>query len=1012
MSKQITLEEIAKKAFEDEQKIVRDLLALSNVYQEKSNRIFDRAEKYVQNIRENSDALSVESFLNQYSLDTYEGVAIMCLAEALLRIPDQQTADELIRDKLEKGNWKKFFSKQGGILMNSSTYGLMISGKILQLSKESEQIESALNRIAGRIGEPVIREALKKGMQILGQKFVLGTNTENALDRAKKIGKKGYLFSFDMLGEGARTNHQAEKYFNNYLNGVKQISEFYKKDSAKKELFQRQNISVKLSALHPRYELAKKDRVMNELLPKLKEIALEVKENEIWMAIDAEETWRLEISLMIFEELLKDKDFSGFNGLGFVVQAYGKRALFAIKYLKQLAKKYNKKIPVRLVKGAYWDSEIKAAQINGLENYPVFTRKSHTDLSYLVCAREMLENLDCFYPQFATHNALTVASILEFADDIDNSQFEFQRLYGMGDSFYDNLVEQFPVRIYAPVGSYEELLPYLIRRILENGSNNSFVSLVVDRDEPIGQLLTSPVDKILRAAYTSKKIPLPSEIYLPERINSKGYDLGNLHHKNLIENYLEKDAAKNISAKSIINGYEIDAKPVDIENAIEVAADYFSKWNDFGFETRAKLLENLADNFEENFETLLNILVYEAHKKPKDATGEIREAIDFLRYYAQQARLVEDEFCKGYTGEKSILKHKGKGIFACISPWNFPLAIFIGQIAAALVTGNTVIAKPAEQTSKIAYYVVKLAYQSGIPETALQLVIGKGSEVGKILTESNKIAGVVFTGSTETAWNINRNLASRNSAIATLIAETGGQNCMIIDSSALLEKAVDDVVESAFGSAGQRCSACRVVYVQNEVADDFIEILKGATAELEVASANYLATDIPPVIDEKARKNLQAHIDEMKLSAKLIYASKAPDMLKENYVAPHIFEIDSIDILRKENFGPILHVVRFKRDDIEKIIDEINATNFALTFGIQSRVYEFIYNVCSKINAGNIYINRSIIGAVVGTHPFGGSLLSGTGPKAGGPHYLKRFLNEITVTDNISAIGGNLELIT
>lgn len=1012
MSKQITLEDIAKKAFEDEQKLVRELLAQSNIYQEKSDKIFERAERYVQNIRENADALSVETFLNQYSLDTYEGVAIMCLAEALLRIPDQQTADELIRDKLEKGNWKKFFSKDGGILMNSSTYGLMISGKILQLSKESHQLESALSRIASRIGEPAIREALKKGMQILGQKFVLGTNTENALDRAKKIGKKGYLFSFDMLGEGARTKDQAEKYFNNYLNGVKQISEFYKKDSAKKELYKRQNISVKLSALHPRYELAKKDRVMDELLPKLKEIALSVKDNDIWMAIDAEETWRLEISLMIFEELLKDKDFSSFNGLGFVVQAYGKRALFVIKYLKQLAQKYNKKIPVRLVKGAYWDSEIKAAQINGVENYPVFTRKSHTDLSYLVCAREMLENLDCFYPQFATHNALTVASILEFADYIDNSQFEFQRLYGMGDTFYDNLVEQIPVRIYAPVGSYEELLPYLIRRILENGSNNSFVSLVVDKDEPIGQLLTSPVDKILRAAYTSKKIPLPSEIYLPERINSKGFEVGNLHHKNILEGYLEKDIKKNITAKSIINGHEIDAKPKDIENAIDVASDYFNKWNDFGFETRAKLLENLADNFEENFESLLNILVYEANKKPKDAIGEIREAVDFLRYYAQQARLIEDEDCKGYTGEKSILKHKGKGVFACISPWNFPLAIFIGQIAAALVSGNSVIAKPAEQTSKIAYFAVKLAYQSGVPETALQLVIGKGSVVGKIVTENKKIAGVVFTGSTETAWNINRSLASRNSSIATLIAETGGQNCMIVDSSALLEKAVDDVVESAFGSAGQRCSACRVVYIQDEVADDFIEILKGAVAELEIASANYLSTDIPPVIDAKAKDNLQAHIDEMMVSAKLIYASKAPDMLKESYVAPHVFEIDSLDILHKENFGPILHVIRFKRENIDKIIDEINATNYALTFGIQSRVYEFIYNVYSKINAGNIYINRSIIGAVVGTHPFGGSLLSGTGPKAGGPNYLKRFLNEVTVTDNISAIGGNLELIT
>ncbi len=1011
MASELNLETIAKRAFEDEQKVVKELLDKSSVFQERKDAIFNRARSYVEQIRDDNDSLSVESFLKQYSLNTYEGVAIMCLAEALLRIPDSESADELIRDKLEKGDWKKHFSKDAGLLLNSSTYGLMLSGKILSLSKNNDELKSALSRIAGRIGEPVIRESLKKSMQILGQKFVIGTDIHKALDKAKKVSKKGYIFSFDMLGEGARTAKQAEKFYNSYINGINEISEFYKKDTAK--LFQRQNISVKLSALHPRYELAHKDRVMDELLPRLKEIAAAAMKGNIWMAIDAEETYRLELSLMVFEELLKDKQFEGYNGLGFVVQAYGKRALYVINHLKALAKKYNKVIPVRLVKGAYWDSEIKSAQMSGIENYPVFTRKSHTDLSYLVCAKEMLDNLDCFYPQFATHNALTVASILEISDRVkDKTKFEFQRLFGMGDAFYDHMVNEVPVRIYAPVGTYEELLPYLIRRILENGSNNSFVSLVVDEDEPIGELLVSPVDKIIKKAYTSKKLPLPSEIYLPERENSFGYELGNLYHKNLVESYLTKDFSRDIKARSIIDGREIDATEESCDKAIDVAYNYFPKWNSEHINDRAELLENYADILWDDRAEILNILVYEGKKKPKDAIAELREAIDFLRYYAVEARKVNTgERLPGYTGERSVMNHKGKGVFLCISPWNFPLAIFLGQVSAALVTGNCVIAKPSEQTVKIAYKAIQLAHQAGIPKQALQLMIGKGSVYGRRLTENNKVAGVAFTGSTETAWAINKSLAGRRSQIATLIAETGGQNVMLVDSTALLEKAVDDVVESAFGSTGQRCSACRVVYIQEEVADEFIEVLKGAVEELKVGLPQLTASDVPPVIDERSQTGLNEHINEMKKKAKFISAAKIPNE-KETYVAPTAFEISSIKVLEKENFGPILHVIRFKRENIDDVIKEINDTGFALTFGIQSRIYDFINYVCTNVNAGNIYINRSIIGAVVGTHPFGGNNLSGTGPKAGGPNYLQRFLNEVVVTDNVAAIGGNLELIT
>jgi RHH-type proline utilization regulon transcriptional repressor/proline dehydrogenase/delta 1-pyrroline-5-carboxylate dehydrogenase len=999
-SKEITLNEISEKAYLNEADAVQNLLKKSVFFQEKSKEIFNRAEKFVSQIREHNDDLSIENFLKEYSLDTYEGVAIMCLAEALLRIPDSKTADDLIRDKLESGKWQEHLSDNGVSLMNASTFGLMISGKVLNLENQQNPVAHAFGKIVSRIGEPIIREALKKGVEILGGKFVIGTDVKSALKKSDKIGEKGYLFSFDILGEGARTQAQADQYFQAYLSGIKEIGEHYKNLKAE-YIYHRPNVSVKLSAIHPRYEMIKHKRVFAELYPRLLEIIRLAKSYDIWVAVDAEEARRFDLNLMIFEKLLSEPEFAGWNGIGYVLQAYQKRAYSTIGFLKNIAEKNSRKIPIRLVKGAYWDSEIKHAQEQGLKDYPVFTNKAHTDLSYLVCARKLLKNLDFFYPQFASHNALTVASILEIAHDKDNSKdFEFQRLYGMGDVFYDQMVAKRPCRIYAPIGRYEELLPYLIRRILENGANNSFVNLVVNKEEPIGKILTSPVDEILKESLTkkSKKLVLPKDIFANERKNSEGLELGYKTDYDKVVGIL--------STKS--ETQKIEKK--DPAKAIEIAKNFYPKWSEITVDDRAKCLNKLADLLEENQNILLQIIVNEAGRTFSDAVSEVREAIDFCRYYAVRAhkQMAKPRLLEGYTGEKSYLTYKGKGVFVCISPWNFPLAIFLGQVVAALVTGNTVIAKPAEQTPQIAALAIKLAYQAGIPEQALQLVIGDG-KIGAELVQNKDIAGVAFTGSTEVARFINQSLAAKNSVIPTLIAETGGQNCMIVDSTALLEKASDDILVSAFGSAGQRCSSLRVLYVQEDVADSLIEILKGAVTELEVTNPVNLSCDVPALIDVDAAENIQSHIDKISKTAKLIAKGDAPK--EGSFIAPHIFEIKNINELEREVFGPVLHIIRYKSKNIEKIIDEINSTGYGLTFGIHSRINGFIDYVVARIHAGNKYINRTTTGAVVGVHPFGGMGLSGTGPKAGGMNYLKRFTHEVVTTNNISAIGGNLELL-
>ncbi len=995
--------EISKFAFADEDEIISNYLNHAKFYKINQSNIFERAKIFVENIRENLYGFSIENFLKEFSLDTYEGVAILCLAEALLRIPDSKNADELIKDKILKGNWKKHLKKDSDLMLNISSFAFLLSEEVLSPSKVENKLVRKLNNFLEKTSEPIIREALKKAVELLGGKFVIGNNIDKALKKAEDLSKENYNFSFDMLGEGARTKSQAEIYFNNYLNGTKNLIAKWQ-GKLSENIFKNPNISIKISALHPKYELLKFEKIKEDLLQKILQIAVLCKENNLWLSIDAEESWRLEVSLLLYLELINHPALANYNGLGFVVQAYGKRALKTIKFLNNIAEKKNIIIPIRLVKGAYWDSEIKYSQVNGLENYPVFTRKSHTDLSYLVCAEELIKSKN-IYPQFATHSAYSVSAIIELVKHHKTERFEFQKLFGMGDELYNQIISSYQCRIYAPVGSYEDLLPYLIRRILENGANNSFISLVANNEKSLDEILKSPIEKIETKKYTGKFIPLPQTLYNPRK-NSSGYCFGNIIHTEKLKSFLEAKAVNILQAKSLIANEEISEKTLNnVDKAINFAVQNKNIWQNFSVDERCDLIERLANLIEENISEIFNILVFEAKKTAKDSINEIREAVDFLRFYASEARnnFIETK-TRSYTGEVTITNYRAKGIFVCISPWNFPLAIFLGQISACLVAGNQVIAKPAEQTEKIAYYICKLALQAGIPNFALQLILGKGREIGSKLTSLTEISGVVFTGSTETARIINQNLSARNSSIATFVAETGGQNAMIVDSTILLEKTLDDIIESAFHSAGQRCSALRVCYLQEEIYDKMKGLLSETIIELEVNNPQEFSTEIPPIIDEKAKENLVQHIKNHKKN----YIDNYPN---ECFLRPEIIEINSINELQKENFGAILHIIKFKKEDTDKIISEINNTGYGLTFGIQSRIQDYIKYVCSKIKAGNIYINRSMIGAVVETHPFGGSGLSGTGPKAGGVNYIKRFAEEYTITENNAAIGGNLELL-
>lgn len=1023
----------------DEEQYLSELIKLVPSSDDEIQRITKRAHDLVHKVRQYDKKglmVGIDAFLQQYSLETQEGIILMCLAEALLRIPDAATADALIEDKLSGAKWDEHLSKSDSTLVNASTWGLMLTGKIITLDKSIDgKPSSLLNRLVNRLGEPVIRQAMLAAMKIMGKQFVLGRTVQEALKNSTDKRKLGYTHSYDMLGEAALTMKDAQKYFEDYSSAIAALgAQQYDESEAP-----RPTISIKLSALHPRYEVANEDRTMTELYDTLLKLVSQARSLNVGVSIDAEEVDRLELSLKLFQKLYNSDTAKGWGLLGIVVQAYSKRALPVLCWLTRLAKDQGDEIPVRLVKGAYWDSELKWAQVAGEGGYPLFTRKAGTDVSYLACARYLLSDATrgAIYPQFASHNAQTVAAITDMAGD---RLYEFQRLHGMGEELYDTLLAESgvsTVRIYAPVGAHKDLLPYLVRRLLENGANTSFVHKLVDPKTPIESLVVHPLTTLQSyKTLANNKIVQPIDIFGAERKNSKGINMNIISESEPFFAALDKFKDQQWSAGPIVNGETLSGDTIEVkspydttqivgkvafannqavEQALASAHNAFGSWCSTPVEVRANALQKLADLLEENREELIALCTREAGKSIQDGIDEVREAVDFCRYYAVQAKKMmgKPELLPGPTGELNELFLQGRGVFVCISPWNFPLAIFLGQVAAALAAGNTVVAKPAEQTSIVGYRAVQLAHEAGIPKEALQFLPGTGATVGAAITADERIGGVCFTGSTVTAKRINLTLAQRDGAIIPLIAETGGQNAMVVDSTSQPEQVVNDVISSSFTSAGQRCSALRVLYLQEDIAERVIDVMKGAMDELTIGNPNSVKTDVGPVIDATAKANLNAHIDHIKQVGRLINQLELPAGTENgHFVAPTAVEIDSIKVLEKEHFGPILHVIRYKAADLPKVIDEINSTGFGLTLGIHSRNEGHALEVADKVNVGNVYINRNQIGAVVGVQPFGGQGLSGTGPKAGGPHYLSRFVTEKTRTNNITAIGGNATLLS
>lgn len=996
------LDAISSHSLSDEMLAVKALLGRVHDIEAQDSAIRARAAQLITNQRAQGPGSTVEAFLQSYGLSTKEGIAMMCLAEALLRIPDATTADSLIEDTFATGNWKQHLGQSSSGLVNASTWALMLTGSVLELDR-GDSIASWFGGLIKRSGEPVIRQTLRAGMRFLGQQFVMGETMNSAISNAATHEKQGYRMSYDILGEGARTDAQAMAYVNSYLTGIREIAAATKET----DLFARPGISVKISALHPRYSITQEARVMNELLPRLKQILRVAMEHTIAVSLDAEEANRLELHLAIYQNLIEDPEFASFEGIGFVMQAYQKRAIHVAVFLRELAVRTKRRLPVRLVKGAYWDSEIKYAQLMGLPGYPVFTRKEHTDLSYLACARELLAKPGAIYPQFATHNALTVATILELAKKSGHpaTGFEFQRLHGMGASLHDQLVNDHRSRVYAPVGAHKDLLAYLIRRLLENGANSSFVHLLLDQSTPVDALTVSPI-LLARASDGAPhpSLPLPAQLYGPRRLNPEGIDLG---YRSLRLPFL---AALDQQFATPKPPAPRDLTAQDIPAITARAATAFRAWDQTPTLDRATILKRAATLLTEQRIPLLALLMDEGKKTYSDAVAELREAIDFCRYYAIQAEdLFAAQTLPGPTGESNVLTLHGRGVFLCISPWNFPLAIFLGQVAAALITGNSVIAKPAEQTPRIAAAAVAILHQAGVPEDALILAPGPGETIGAALTNAPEIAGVCFTGSTAVAKAINRALAAKDGPIIPLIAETGGINAMIVDSSALLEQAVDDIITSAFGSAGQRCSALRMLLVQQEIAQDLHDLLIGAMNELRLGSPRDIATDIPPVIDAEAQNNLLAYINATAPNAR--WRHSIPTNESATFVPPTVLGLDAPEQLTEEIFGPVLHFFAYKAKELPKVLAKIRSQGYGLTFGYHTRLRGGIEAVLAEIPAGNRYVNRSMTGAVVGVQPFGGEGLSGTGPKAGGPHYLLRFVTERTTTINTAAIGGNVDLL-
>jgi RHH-type proline utilization regulon transcriptional repressor/proline dehydrogenase/delta 1-pyrroline-5-carboxylate dehydrogenase len=991
-----------------EQECLAPLLEAATVSPQSATEIRGIARKLIEALRSKAKGSGVEGLVQEYSLSSQEGVALMCLAEALLRIPDTATRDALIRDKIATGDWKSHIGGGRSLFVNAATWGLVITGKLTSTVND-KGLSAALTKLISRAGEPVIRRGVDMAMRMMGEQFVTGQTIDEAIRRSKALEEQGFQYSYDMLGEAATTAKDAERYFRDYENAIHAIG----KASAGRGVYGGPGISIKLSALHPRYSRMQAERVMSELLPRVKTLMVLAKGYDIGLNIDAEEADRLELSLDLLESLALDPDLGNWEGLGFVVQAYGRRCPFVLDYIIDLARRANRRIMVRLVKGAYWDAEIKRAQLDGLEDFPVFTRKIHTDVSYIACAKKLLDARDVIFPQFATHNAQSLATIYHMAGpQFKIGDYEFQCLHGMGEPLYSEVVGKKnlnrPCRFYAPVGTHETLLAYLVRRLLENGANSSFVNRIADPTVAVDALLEDPVAVVQAMAVPGAqhdKIASPKNLFGTERPNSNGLDLANETTLAAVSEALSVSAHMEWTAKPqdasgtprpVLNpgdltdivGFVTEPTEAEVSKALETAAQ--SAWHQVPATERAACLERAADLMQAKMPTLLGLIMREAGKSLPNAIAEVREAIDFLRYYASEAR-------NTFTAAQTPL-----GPIVCISPWNFPLAIFIGQVAAALVAGNPVLAKPAEETPLIAAEGIRLLHEAGVPQHAVQLLPGAG-KTGAQMVGAAQTAGVMFTGSTEVARLIQKQLAERLSSTGRpipLIAETGGQNAMIVDSSALAEQVVADVIASAFDSAGQRCSALRVLCLQDDVADRTLTMLRGALHELRIGRTDKLSVDVGPVITAEAKSIIEDHIEAMRaLGNRIEQITLAGETDKGTFVPPTIIELKSLSDLKREVFGPVLHVIRFKRDKMDRLIDDINATGYGLTFGLHTRLDTTIAHVLSKVKAGNLYVNRNIIGAVVGVQPFGGRGLSGTGPKAGGPLYLGRLTNTAPIIE-------------
>ena len=985
----------------DEHKVIHEMIAGAQLSQAERDAISARAAELVRSVRKNAKSTIMEKFLAEYGLTTKEGVALMCLAEALLRVPDNTTIHELIEDKITSGAWGTHVGKASSGLINTATVALLMTSNLLKDS-ERNTVGETLRKLLKRFGEPVIRTVAGQAMKEMGRQFVLGRDIDEAQDEAKEYMAKGYTYSYDMLGEAARTDDDAKRYYDSYSNAIDSIAKASKGDVRKNP-----GISVKLSALLARYEYGNKERVMNELLPRARELVKKAAAANMGFNIDAEEQDRLDLSLDVIEELVADPELAGWDGFGVVVQAYGKRSSFVLDWLYGLAEKYDRKFMVRLVKGAYWDAEIKRAQVMGLNGFPVFTRKACSDVSFLSCATKLLNMTNRIYPQFATHNAHSVSAILEMAKTKGVDNYEFQRLHGMGESLHNEVlkVSGVPCRIYAPVGPHKDLLAYLVRRLLENGANSSFVNQIVDKRITPEEIAKDPIVSVEEMGnnISSKAIVHPFKLFGDQRRNSKGWDITDPVTVNEIEkgrgaykDYrwkggpliagevagTEIQVVRNPADPDDLVGHVTQASDADVDTAITSAAAAFESWSAKSAEERAACVRKVGDLYEENYAELFALTTREAGKSLLDAVAEIREAVDFSQYYANEAIRYKD------SGD-------ARGVMCCISPWNFPLAIFTGQILANLAAGNTVVAKPAEQTSLLAIRAVELMHQAGIPKDAIQLVPGTGATVGAALTSDSRVSGVCFTGSTATAQRINKVMTENMAPDAPLVAETGGLNAMIVDSTALPEQVVRDVLASSFQSAGQRCSALRMLYVQRDIADGLLEMLYGAMEELGIGDPWLLSTDVGPVIDENARKKIVDHCEKFERNGKLLKKMTVPE--KGLFVSPAVLSVSGIEELEEEIFGPVLHVATFEAKNIDKVVDDINAKGYGLTFGIHSRVDRRVERITSRIKVGNTYVNRNQIGAIVGSQPFGGEGLSGTGPKAGGPQYVRRFLKGETV---------------